>query len=113
MYGQMPMSISGVPNTASSAATTKIAGEGKAHAAGEGEAAHLGDGRLAEVPQVLEDGGELTAGLVKVGSGHGAWFSRRGRTSGRGVRSDEVGAGRKRFLACSGEHDDSDASRRL
>ena len=44
----------------------QVAGQGQAHAPGQGVAPHPGDGRLAQVPQVAEQLGQLAPAVVQV-----------------------------------------------
>ncbi len=72
----------------------QVAGQGQAHAAGQREPVHPGDGRLAEIPQVPEQGGHLAAAVVQVE------VARPGRHPG------EIGAGAEGLVARAGDHHD-------
>ena len=96
MYGHKPTLISGVPNTASSAATIEVARAREPETAGERVALHARDDRLAERPHVAEQIGEEPAAFVRV---------RRTFVLGDAA---EVGARAERPVARAREHDHSD-----
>ena len=95
IIGHRPTSISGVPNSASSAAMTKSHIERDTKAAGEREAADPRDRRLAELPHVSEQAGQLAPRFVEVGE------PRAFRHAG------EIGTRRERPVSRSRDHDDT------